>query len=606
LLVHHLTDIIGLRMEQGYPYSTDPFHTTMQDLPFSTRNGLIGLFLLAANGILNAQIDFAPFTQLNTQYAAHLLALGDVNNDGFADVVVGTDDAEAGPDRLIRVYLGNGNGVGPTPTSYPFSASYPGVSSIDLGDVNNDALNDVIVSYDNKVGLFLQASDNTLLPVQEMVSSAFPMGVATGDLNNDGRMDIVAAYNDDQLRVHEQITGGFNTVAYSLGGDPMGELRTGDMNGDGLTDVVGLSGYPAPGVSVFLQNVNGALDPVQFWPLPESLWPYAGMDIGDLDSDGLADVAVSRYGNGSNAGLLLLYQDALTNALDSVVTLPTYDLASGLQLVDLDCDDDREVVVMHPGWMAFTVYTRGTDGTYGGYQSFPMPYVNAAASDALALGDVDGDQRPDLVYAEGLGVQIALNTSFPAVADSVHLTVTTDTLWTDTLTTPGYSSSSSIDTVDWAIIWTVTEYSLLHHVRRDQVRVDSLSVRFGPICGQYVVDTLLTSAEILLQDTVTTDTLNVWVFFSDTLNLGMATLPTPGVLGLHPNPAHGQVIITWPASGGHAPSRAEVVDATGAVVHAFTARGTPHVLDLSSFPPGVFVLRLRVAERTWHARLVVQ
>jgi hypothetical protein len=564
----------------------------------------VALPLLVASS-LHAQLDFAPVEELSTSYPSHVVAMGDVNGDGFADVVVGTDGAELGPDRMVQVFPGSATGVGITPTTYPFTTNYPGLRSIDVADVTGDGLQDVIVGHSTKLGIFRQAGDHTLLPVQTLTFTALVGDVATGDLNNDGLTDIVSSHVDGLIRVHVQTAGGFNTVTYPMGSASVHQLRTADMNDDGLMDVIGLGTSTPQGISVYKQTVLGELSAAQFWPLPISLWNYEAMAVGDLDHDGLADVAVTRSGNGSNTGLFLIYQHPITHALDSIVTLPAYEQASAVQLGDLDCDDDLEVVVLHPGWQAFSVYTRIVDGPYGAFTTFPMPYVNMGVPDQLALGHVDGDQRIDLLCTNATSLLFAPNTSFPAVPDSIQLTVDIDVQATDTVYAPGLSFTTTVDTIGWEIVLTSTQYTLQYTIQHEMVQIDSLSVRYGALCGMSLVDTLSSSGLYNLYDTLGIDTLDV-VIYMDTLNVGLTSMPEGGTLGIHPNPTSDQVILRWPINGFPRNPSGEVLNAAGIVVRRFTPGVPPYTLELGDLPPGVYLMRVAAAGRTWQARVAVQ
>ena len=80
-----------------------------------------------------------------------------LNNDGRNDVVVATSSYfDPDNDYHIHVFLQNVSGELDSPVKY----SAGNGESIDIGDVNNDNLNDIAVSYggnrpDSKIGVFL-------------------------------------------------------------------------------------------------------------------------------------------------------------------------------------------------------------------------------------------------------------------------------------------------------------------------------------------------------------------------------------------------------------------------------------------------------------------
>ena len=66
---------------------------------------------------------------------------------------------------------------------------------------------------------------------------------------------------------------------------------------------------------------------------------------------------------------------------------------------DLDGDRRPDVAVMHVGWNAIGVFRGLANGGLGAEETYPYPYVNWG-TDRLAIGDVNGDGRMDLVSAD--------------------------------------------------------------------------------------------------------------------------------------------------------------------------------------------------------------
>lgn len=75
-----------------------------------------------------------------------------------------------------------------------------------------------------------------------------------------------------------------------------------------------------------------------------------------------------------------------------------------MEIADVNADGRRDVVVAHNGWMAITVHLQQPDDTLGAEIRYPGPYGNFNPG-AMALGDVDGDGRVDVVVTEALMLQ---------------------------------------------------------------------------------------------------------------------------------------------------------------------------------------------------------
>jgi hypothetical protein len=228
---------------------------------------------------------------------------GDVNGDGYADVIVGsrTHDAGESDEGAAFVFLGSASGVddgGPATADTQLESNQAdaefGWSVAGAGDVNGDGYADVIVGafdYDEGVG------------VQEGAAFVF-LGSAAGIA--DGNPSTAAA----------QLEAGQNNsfLGYSV-------ASAGDVNADGYDDVIvgGVlfsNGHGNEGVAlVFHGSASGVLDGnassadgrIESNDAGAWLgWGVAG--AGDVNGDGYADVAASTKGFGvSNGGAAFVF-----------------------------------------------------------------------------------------------------------------------------------------------------------------------------------------------------------------------------------------------------------------------------------------------------------
>jgi hypothetical protein len=234
---------------------------------------------------------------------------GDVNGDGYADVVVGAPGTGAG----AFVYLGAAGGTSTTPLALlpEIDATNAGRSVASAGDVNGDGFADIIVGAPSTTSgtaylYFGEAGGPSRAP-QELAPPSNPEALYFGtfvagamDVNGDGFADVV---------VGSSLSGGIYAHAYVfLGGASglsttpsmlpygLGGASAGDVNSDGFDDVVlGASG-PADtsGTSayVYLGAAGGLSQTPEMLagPLP-SLGTNA-VGAGDINGDGFADILV--------------------------------------------------------------------------------------------------------------------------------------------------------------------------------------------------------------------------------------------------------------------------------------------------------------------------
>lgn len=269
------------------------------------------------------------------------LAIGDLNGDLRMDLAVG------GAGGQIFLYRQGSSGSLGLPA---VCAGYGLVNSLVIDDLNGDGLADIAdTSFDFPVALVsLQATDGTFgLPAVYQVGGSNARSICTLDCNSDGRRD-VALLLADQACYLTGSPGGFDLPhyipaqwAYALAaGDVTGDgsddlvftvatnqpdaaigvipfsgglpgsstlypaydfaqpLVVADMNTDGRKDVIAVhGGYEA--VTVHLQDGAGSLGPWSAYTAPYcNGYEAGGLAVGDLNSDGLPDVAIADWWNG--------------------------------------------------------------------------------------------------------------------------------------------------------------------------------------------------------------------------------------------------------------------------------------------------------------------
>ncbi len=281
---------------------------------------------------------------------------GDVNGDGYADVIIGVpayDGTYAGEGKAI-VYYGSAVGVERTPgwsvrgehTGYGL-----GTAVGTAGDVNGDGLADLLIGvpyYDNgeadegEVRLYYGGFEGPSLSAAwtmegEMDYAHLGEAVATGgDVNGDGLSDVVLAapaygYADNPMHVgkvflhYGRREGPAAEAGWEVEGEEGGTWLgyavsiAGDVNGDGYDDiVVGAPTYDGGemdegAVFVYAGSAEG-LSITPTWRVEgEQAYAEFGWAVDgayDVNGDGYADVIIGarRYDGGAvNGGKAYLY-----------------------------------------------------------------------------------------------------------------------------------------------------------------------------------------------------------------------------------------------------------------------------------------------------------
>lgn len=248
-----------------------------------SERGLIAIFPGSGNGVTNANYTLVYGPSAGTKLGSSL-ATADVNGDGFMDIIAGAG-LSSGGEGSFYVWHGGGGGI-PTGTLSKIevkpntpNANF-GASVSNAGDVNGDGFGDIIIGApgitngQNNEGVArvyygssngIASPFNTLIEVNQ-AEAAFGTSVAgAGDVNGDGYDDVIvgAPYYDDAVAngggiwiFHGSYNGLNSTSSFSLKGeqveDHFGQAVSGggDLNGDGYSDiVVGIPGMDQSGMT---------------------------------------------------------------------------------------------------------------------------------------------------------------------------------------------------------------------------------------------------------------------------------------------------------------------------------------------------------------------
>jgi hypothetical protein len=379
----------------------------------------VGVYLGNGNGTF--QVPVVTVLGETSEFSA---AVADVNGDGKLDLIVPFGGAwmTGGPgSNVVKVFLGNGDGSFQSPVSYatgiyPFSAA--------VADVNGDGKPDLVAAswLDDSVSVLAGNGDGTFQAPVSTQAAAYDLRaascgpgcnldqlpvIALADFNGDGKLDVAVAGQFSTWVLWGNGDGSFQvTPNYAAGGIVPGPIAAGDVNGDGKLDLVvgNLSG-----IGVLFGNGDGTFQSaVGYGVTPGALV------LSDVNGDGSPDLV---YTSGFNVNVQLNNGDGTFQAAVGYGAGGAAGSGGigGLAVADVNGDGKPDLVVgvtaagtcpdpgCDPNTGGVTVLLGNGDGTFQTATTFNS---GSAPNPAVAIGDLNGDGRPDVLATSGNNVEV--------------------------------------------------------------------------------------------------------------------------------------------------------------------------------------------------------
>ncbi|TMO82045.1 Ig-like domain-containing protein [Pseudoalteromonas spongiae] len=295
------------------------------------------------------------------------VAVADFNNDGTFDIAFATE-SELGSGVLYN----DGNLVF---TDTQIVSSIPS-QWVFTFDINDDALNDIILLDDSDNGIsiitqpFAVASvlDNTLRQSTAVTESEAEFNdLATGDFDNNGLIDLVLAVDNGPVEIwYQGDNGQFDIQQTQLLNAT--KLKVFDLNADGILEVVAIT---KQGLEILEVN-NLELQRV-------SSVSYLSFDIAYLNGNQSPEITVL-----SESGNISIFE--FTS--EGYTLLPVvFDAQQGqnIALTDVDLDGDLDLIISSSGDDNEVRFNQG-NGMFG-EQTTDLVLVSTPESNSLVEGD---------------------------------------------------------------------------------------------------------------------------------------------------------------------------------------------------------------------------
>jgi len=286
-----------------------------------------------------------------------------------------------------------------------------------IGDLDGDGKPDLAVTNNgsgiNTVSVFRNTSATGVISSAsfaakvDFTTGTSPMGVAMGDLDGDGKPEL-AVTNSGSSSASVSVFRNTSTegtlsfdskVDFAVGVNPR-SIAIGDLDGDGKPDLVTANGDNASSTISLLRNIStvGTLSFATKVNLTSAGTAY-GVAIGDLDGDGMPDLAVANHNiytvsvfrNISAVGVIT--SSSFAAKVDLTVGKYPYSVAIG----DLDGDGKPDLATANSGTTTVSVLRNASElGSLSFDAMADFDTGTGSSPYGIAIGDLDGDGKPDL------------------------------------------------------------------------------------------------------------------------------------------------------------------------------------------------------------------
>ena len=361
-------------------------------------------------------VNFDPHQHCAAGSNPYSVAIGDLDGDGKPDLAVANLS-----DNTFSVYRNLSTSGIITSASFAARVNFAtGVQpySVAIGDIDGDGKLDIAVAnmVSNTVSLYRNTSaigcitSASFAAKVDFATGVNPISVAIADLDRDGRSDVVSAnFYSNTVSVFRNTgsVGAINTatlaakVDLTTGNHPY-SVAVGDIDGDSKADLA-VTNQGSNTVSVFRNtSTSGTINSGSFAAKVDfatGLNPYS-VAIGDIDGDGKADLAVVN--NGANTVSVLRNTStsgsvSMSSKIDFATGTSPYNVAIG----DINGDSKADIVVANASSSDVSVLRNtATSGTItSASMATKVDFHTCGSPRAVAIGDLDGDGKPDVAVA---------------------------------------------------------------------------------------------------------------------------------------------------------------------------------------------------------------
>ena len=454
-----------------------------QDLAVANTGGTVAILLGTGTGTFTGPTTFTAVQRVGS------IAVSDFNIDGKQDLAIVGQFAQQ-----VFILFGNGSGAFSTPATADVGSE---PSSIVAQDFNNDGKPDLAVAMIVNMAVLINNGDGTFGAATTLsVAGSNPATVVAADFNNDGQYDLAVGHNTGIAVRFGNGDGTFaNPVNLSVGLGPT-FLAAHDLDGDGSADLA-VSSYSGSALSFLINDGSGAfkiaprftnnsdarsvvardfnndgkIDLAVANPNGNSVSIHLGDGLGgfgaarvfsvgdpptfnisnnptsiaaaDFNGDNKMDLVTANFTGG---GVTILAGDGTGNFSAQKIAIAGGGAPRYVVTGDFNLDSKMDVALTRGGNF-FTVTILFGNGNFG--FSSPTDFATSVGSEAITVGDLNSDGKPDLVVGSNPGSEfsVLLNDGAGGFGAPTRYTLNTNTGWSSIATIGDFTGDGKVDLV---------------------------------------------------------------------------------------------------------------------------------------------------------------
>lgn len=375
------------------------------------------LFLLAAGSWAKSptRAAFVLPTTISIKAPPAGIAVGDLNKDGYADIVTANRplNSGSGSNTTLSIIFNKGKGKFAAPTSITVGED---PSEVAIADFNGDGNPDLVVvvatgdSGKGDVEVLLGNGDGSFGPPVVIAVSLSPP-IAVADFNGDGKPDIAVEGALGLAVFLGNGDGTFSKLPANQSCLADAPFAVGDFNGDGVLDIASLCATKTAvqNMVVLLGNGNGTFTTGQTIQSIGSDVQGGGIVAAKFTGTANLDLAISLTGPAGPttvAGSLVIYTGNGQGVFAEAGSFPAEIHPKSPITADFNGDGYPDIAVPNLACDSLSIYLNNGTGQF----SNPVTWTVGAVPVEVGAGDFNNDGFTDLAVTDNSDSAVAVLT----------------------------------------------------------------------------------------------------------------------------------------------------------------------------------------------------